>query len=48
MAEDDDIVLSELDDGELVQQMHDDLYEGLRDEVVEGVNILLGRIGADT
>jgi methylmalonyl-CoA mutase cobalamin-binding domain/chain len=43
MAEDDDIVLSELDDGELVQQMHDDLYDGLRDEVVEGVNILLGR-----
>ena len=23
--------------------MHDDLYDGLRDEVVEGVNILLGR-----
>ena len=44
MAEDDeDIVLSELDDDELVQQMHDDLYDGLKDEIVEGVNILLER-----
>ena len=41
--EDEDIILSELDDDELVQQMHDDLYDGLRDEVVEGVNILLER-----
>lgn len=37
MADDDDeIILSELPDDELVQQMHDDLYDGLRDEVVEG------------
>ncbi|WP_323796325.1 B12-binding domain-containing protein [Nisaea sp.] len=43
MAEEDDIVLSELDDEELVQQMHDDLYDGLKDEVEEGVNLLLGR-----
>jgi 5-methyltetrahydrofolate--homocysteine methyltransferase len=44
MADDgDDIVLSELDDDELVAQMHDDLYDGLKEEVVEGVNILLGR-----
>ncbi len=42
MAED-DLILSELEDDELVPQMHDDLYDGLRDEVVEGVNILLGR-----
>jgi methylmalonyl-CoA mutase cobalamin-binding domain/chain len=41
--EDDEIILSELPDDELVLQMHDDLYDGLRDEVVEGVNILLGR-----
>ena len=40
---DDEIILSELPDDELVPQMHDDLYDGLRDEVVEGVNILLGR-----
>jgi 5-methyltetrahydrofolate--homocysteine methyltransferase len=41
--EEDDIVLSELDDDELVQQMHDDLYDGLKEEVEEGVNILLER-----
>ena len=43
MAENDDIVLSELEDDELVQQMHDDLYDGLKDEITEAVNILLGR-----
>ena len=41
--ENDEIILSELPDDELVPQMHDDLYDGMRDEVVEGVNILLGR-----
>ena len=41
--EDDDIDLSALDDGELVEQMHDDLYDGLADEICEGVNILLWR-----
>ncbi|MEM7744582.1 MAG: B12-binding domain-containing protein [Pseudomonadota bacterium] len=41
--EEEDIVLSELDDDELVQQMHDDLYDGLKEEIEEGVNILLGR-----
>ncbi|MDO5757269.1 MAG: B12-binding domain-containing protein [Rhodobacterales bacterium] len=39
----DDIILSELDDEELVQQMFDDLYDGLRDEIMEAVNILLER-----
>ena len=43
MADEDDIVLSELDDDELVQQMHDDLYDGLKEEIEEGVNILLER-----
>ncbi|MEM8625879.1 MAG: B12-binding domain-containing protein, partial [Pseudomonadota bacterium] len=38
-----DLILADLPDDELVQQMHDDLYDGLRDEVVEGVNILLER-----
>ncbi|MHC8509926.1 MAG: corrinoid protein [Rhodospirillales bacterium] len=42
-SQEDDIVLSELDDEELVKQMFDDLYDGLQDEVTEGVNILLGR-----
>ncbi len=40
---DDDIVLSELPDDELVPQMHDDLYDGLNEEIVEAVNILLER-----
>ena len=43
MADEEDIVLSELNDEELVQQMHDDLYDGLADEVVEGTEILLSR-----
>ena len=41
--EEDDIILSELPDDELVPQMHDDLYDGLNEEIVEGVNILLER-----
>ncbi|MCG6884369.1 MAG: B12-binding domain-containing protein [Silicimonas sp.] len=41
--DDDDIVLSELDDEELVLQMHDDLYDGLKEEIEEGTNILLAR-----
>jgi len=41
--EEEDIVLSELDDEELVQQMWDDLYDGLKEEIEEGVNILLER-----
>ncbi len=41
--EGEDIVLSELDNDELVQQMHDDLYDGLKEEIEEGVNILLER-----
>ncbi|MCP5371971.1 MAG: cobalamin B12-binding domain-containing protein [Hyphomicrobiales bacterium] len=40
---DDDIDLAALNDEDLTKQMHDDLYDGLADEVVEGVNILLGR-----
>ena len=43
MSEEDDLVLSELDDDELVQQMHDDLYDGLKEEIEEAVNILLER-----
>ncbi len=41
--EEDDIILSELETDELVQQMHDDLYDGLKEEIEEGVNILLER-----
>ena len=43
MADEGDIILSELDDDELVLQMHDDLYDGLKEEIEEGVRILLGR-----
>jgi len=41
--EEDDIILSELNDDELVLQMHDDLYDGLKEEITDGVNILLER-----
>ena len=43
MAEEQDINLSELNDEDLVQQMHDDLYDGLNEEIEEGVQILLDR-----
>ena len=39
----DDIDLSALPDDELVAQMHDDLYDGLLDEIIEGTEILLAR-----
>jgi methylmalonyl-CoA mutase cobalamin-binding domain/chain len=38
-----ELVLADLPDDELVKQMHDDLYDGLAEEVVEATNILLGR-----
>ena len=43
MADDGEIILSELDDDDLVAQMMDDLYDGLKDEIEEGVRILLDR-----
>ena len=43
MTEEDDLDLNELDDDELVKQMHDDLYDGLKEEIEEAVHILLGR-----
>jgi len=39
----DDIVLSELADDELTEQMFDDLYDGLAEEIAEGTQILLDR-----
>ena len=45
---DDDIDLATMPDDELTKQMHDDLYDGLADEIVEGTTILLDRgWGAD-
>ena len=43
MSEEDDIVLTELSDADLVLQMHDDLYDGLKEEIEEGTQILLDR-----
>src|SRR6059058_154020 len=40
---DEELDLLTLPDEELVKQMHDDLYDGLAPEIVEGTNILLGR-----
>lgn len=40
---DDDLDLSTLDDDELAAQMHDDLYDGMADEIAEGTRILLDR-----
>jgi methylmalonyl-CoA mutase cobalamin-binding domain/chain len=41
--DDEDIILSELPDDELVEQMYDDLYDGLAEEIDEGTRILLER-----
>ncbi|MFK8025655.1 MAG: corrinoid protein [Ilumatobacter sp.] len=38
-----EIDLAELPDDELVLQMHDDLYDGLKEEIAEGTTILLDR-----
>ena len=43
MSDEEDIILADLDDDELVQQMFDDLYDGLKEEIEESVNILLSR-----
>ena len=43
MSEEDDIILSELEDDDLVAQMFDDLYDGLKEEIEEAVRILLDR-----
>ncbi|MDI9313800.1 MAG: B12-binding domain-containing protein [Hydrotalea sp.] len=39
----DELDLNTLDDKELTEQMWDDLYDGLADEIVDGTNILLKR-----
>ncbi len=38
-----EIILADLSDEDLVVQMHDDLYDGLGEEIVEGTTILLDR-----
>ena len=34
MSDEEDIILAELPDDELVLQMHDDLYDGLKEEIM--------------
>jgi methylmalonyl-CoA mutase cobalamin-binding domain/chain len=41
--DEDELDLNELDDGELVEQMHDDLYNGWKEEIEEATHILLER-----
>ena len=43
MSDEEDIILSELSDEDLIVQMHDDLYDGLKEEIEEGTHILLER-----
>jgi len=43
MADNEEFDLATLSDEELVEQMHDDLYDGLREEIEAGTNILLER-----
>jgi len=38
-----DLDLNSLNDDDLVQQMHDDLYDGLKEEIEEATHILLDR-----
>ncbi|MET0696274.1 MAG: B12-binding domain-containing protein, partial [Acidimicrobiia bacterium] len=40
---DDELDLNSLSDPDLANQMHDDLYDGLANEIVEGTEILLSR-----
>ncbi|QPM89673.1 corrinoid protein [Pseudooceanicola algae] len=41
--EENDIILADLADDELTEQMMDDLYDGLKEEIVEATQILLDR-----
>jgi methylmalonyl-CoA mutase cobalamin-binding domain/chain len=43
MADDGELDLNSLSDDDLVQQMHDDLYDGLKEEIEQSVQILLKR-----
>jgi 5-methyltetrahydrofolate--homocysteine methyltransferase len=43
MSDEEDIILAELSDDDLILQMHDDLYDGLTEEIEEGTQILLDR-----
>ncbi len=43
MSDEEEIILADLNDDELVEQMMDDLYDGMKAEIEESVRILLER-----
>src|SRR5471032_1025730 len=43
MADEGELDLNSLSDDDLVQQMHDDLYDGMKEEIEQSVHILLKR-----
>ena len=43
LNDDEEIVLAEMEDAEIIELMHEDLYDGYADEIVEEVNEMLGR-----
>ena len=43
LEDEEELDLTSLSDEELVLQMHDDLYDGLKEEIEDGTNILLER-----
>ncbi len=50
IVEDEDIVLAELSDSELTEQMHDDLYEGLAEEIADAESVgklVIGTVKGD-
>ena len=40
---DEELDLNSLETSELIEQMHDDLYDGMANEIAEATNILLSR-----
>ncbi len=43
VPDEEEFILADLNNDDLVEQMHEDLYDGLREEIVEGTSILLER-----
>ena len=43
MTDEDDLILADLNDQELTEQVMDDLYDGLKEELEEATHIFLGR-----
>ena len=43
MSDEEDIILADLSDEDLIPQIHDDLYDGLTEEIEAATHILLDR-----